>query len=431
MKQNPSSLKFLASLGIILIIFQDGFENGFTPWSGQSASSGNTLTTVTDSHSGSYAMKSVIKDCTYAYVYKTFASSQQVNLRIWVKVSARPPWAGIELAMIATNNWGTDGHYVSVTYNAGGKGFALETHGADSPAWTVQYTNEAISLNTWYCLELEASSGSSATQKLYVNGVLKLSKTRNTGSKPYPNRIRTGQHSQAWNGVMTVIIDDVVVSSSYIGTGASPPTPSPPTWSNLGHNATDVGAVCKMYTKWNSPNGLKGYIFSWNGTGSWTNSTWTAWSGSPMTAWSNVTKTLPLTEEVAVGYCFYANETNGGWNRTSIGSLVTTKPPSYESTILTLNFDPQPSSQLPPYRYRVYGSLTLASNATGVSGARLRFFIGYNPDYAYLTTVVTRSDGSYEFYWSTVATGEYSIKGVYQSDRALVLGTSVEKTATW
>jgi hypothetical protein len=257
------------------------------------------------------------------------------------------------------------------------------------------------------------------------------------GTTPQTRTISTGTYTVSWGAVQgyaTPQPQTVTVSlnatTSVVGIYQLIP-PSPPSRSSLGYNSTNVGSPCKMYAKWSDPNGLKGYIFSWNGTGSWTNSTWTAWSGSPTTAWSNITATLPATKGIVVGYRFYANETYGSWNKTMIDSFVTTKPQTWENTVLTMNFDPQPSSDLPPYRYRIYGSLTFQSNSTGISSARLRFYIGLDPDYAFLTNIVTRADGSYEFYWIKVVTGEYSIKGVYQSDRDWALGTSVERTATW
>jgi len=497
------ALLLIVALGVIagvtvvigsVPIFQDGFENGLSPWTGQSGTVSVQSSIV---HHGAQALYA--SGSSDSYVYKSLSSLSSVNVRVWVRAATLP----------SLNYYG---HDVIQIYSGTTLLASVQIYKeSSSVGWRILYWDGkvkypgrvgSVSSNTWYCLEANVQVGSPGSVTLWVGGsqLAKYSASNNGlsitsvrvgamvgypsynkatysdcvvvgtayigtscdaqpqgtlsvdstpvkgqcfvngtswGTTPQTRTVSIGKYTVSWGAVqgyvtpqpqtVTVSLD---ATTSVVGI-YEPVPPSPPSWSNLGHNSTNVGSPCKMYAKWSDPDGLKGYIFSWNGTGSWTNSTWTKWSGSPTQAWSNVTMVLPNVNGVRVGYRFYANETYGSWNKTTIDSFVTTKPQTWENTVLTLNFDPQPSSDLPPYRYRVYGSLTFQSNSTGISSARLRFYIGLNPDYAFLTTVVTRADGSYEFYWIKVVTGEYSVKGVYQSDRDWALGTSVEKTALW
>jgi hypothetical protein len=256
------------------------------------------------------------------------------------------------------------------------------------------------------------------------------------GTTPQTRTISIGKYTVSWGAVqgyttpqpqtVTVSLD---ATTSVVGV-YEPVPPSPPSWSNLGHNSTNVGSSCKMYAKWSDSDGLSGYIFSWNGTGSWTNSTWTKWSGSPTQAWSNVTMVLPNVNGVRVGYRFYANETYRGWGATSIGSLTTTEPQSWQETRLTLDYTPKPPYQSAPSWVRVFGTLTFQGNETGIGGARLRVYLGSGTEFKLITTTVTGADGSWSFYWNPAATGTPTIRVVYRSDRYLVLGTSTEKVMT-
>ena len=224
----------------------------------------------------------------------------------------------------------------------------------------------------------------------------------------------------------------------------SAPTPSPPTWSNLGHNSTDIGSVCKFYAKWTDPDGLKGYIFSWNGTGSWTNSTWTPFSG--IMAWSNATRVLPSTNGMKIGHRFYANETNKGWNSTSVDVFITTKPQGWEETVLTLTFPDAANSTSPPPEgatVLVKGTLSYSSNGTRISGAWLKVYVGFGDEFslAGMARTDTVKAGEYTFsLTSPIRRGasditsvqvKWSIRVMYMSDRPWTLGSSVQRTVTW
>lgn len=95
-----------------------------------------------------------------------------------------------------------------------------------------------------------------------------------------------------------------------------------PQYDTMNYNSTIMNTSCDFKIHAVDVDGLSGAIFSWNGTGSWTNSSWVS-LGSQTDAWSIGTKTLPNTVKTVVGYMFYINDTGDKWTATSILSLTT------------------------------------------------------------------------------------------------------------
>ena len=99
----------------------------------------------------------------------------------------------------------------------------------------------------------------------------------------------------------------------------------PPTYSNIGTNTTLAGNPAKFHVFWQHEDGLSGYIYGTNNTGTWQNESWTdPWSGEPTEGWSNVTKTLNSTVGVTVEFQFWCNNTNAVWGTTGTKFLTTT-----------------------------------------------------------------------------------------------------------
>ncbi|MBU0497915.1 MAG: DUF2341 domain-containing protein, partial [Candidatus Thermoplasmatota archaeon] len=93
----------------------------------------------------------------------------------------------------------------------------------------------------------------------------------------------------------------------------------PPGYSNIDHSFPSVGGSCTFSVYWQDPDGLDACIFSTNVSGSWQNETV---SVSGTGSWANVTKTLPSSESVVVGYRWYCNDTNGVWSDTGVHCLT-------------------------------------------------------------------------------------------------------------
>lgn len=90
----------------------------------------------------------------------------------------------------------------------------------------------------------------------------------------------------------------------------------------VGTNNTLAGNTTKFHTLWQNAEGLSGFIFGTNNTGTWQNETWTLWTGTPTMGWSNYTDTLNSTVGVRVEFTFWCNDTNDEW--ASIGTRFLT-----------------------------------------------------------------------------------------------------------
>jgi len=154
-----------------------------------------------------------------------------------------------------------------------------------------------------------ATSGTSTT-KIWV------------GTRGQPSDV-VGESSWSYDSETKIItitrIHDVATYEISVVWGGGDSTP--PTYSNIAHNTTVENQVCQFSSYWDDNIALSKFIFSWNGTGSWTNNSAVSFSGTP--AWANVTKTLPAAG-TKVGYRWYANDTSNNWAVTSIYVLITT-----------------------------------------------------------------------------------------------------------
>jgi hypothetical protein len=124
-----------------------------------------------------------------------------------------------------------------------------------------------------------------------------------------------------WNSTSSVSIVKFTFSSGVEITENFASDTTPPTYDNVAHNTTIATTVAKFSCRWQDNVGLFGFIFAWNGTGSWTNNTWTALSGNP--SWANATKTLPVSG-TKVSYRWYAQDSSNNWAATGIYTLTTT-----------------------------------------------------------------------------------------------------------
>jgi len=330
---------------------------------------------------------------------------------MWILAKGPPPWA--------TRTPTGDHLGVGIAVKNGVTQLHIRRYHPKQVYYDVPYPFER---NKWYLIEISVRRAVDGWYKAWVNEKLVFNEQLDTSMAPElgaASLITSALSYQSYPAFTW--FDECIASNNYIGVGGPLP-PSPPSWSNLGHNSTYVGTPCKFSALWRDSDGLSGYIFSWNGTGTWTNSTFVRWSGSPTSAWSNVTMVLPITKGVVVGYRFYANETYKGWNVTRVGSLVTEKPQGWEETRLTMSLAPITGTDW----YTVSGSLTFTVNGTGISGARLRVYVGYDTEFNLITTVITNLGGQYSFRWQPSATGEVILRIVYVSDRSWILGTRTE-----
>lgn len=99
-----------------------------------------------------------------------------------------------------------------------------------------------------------------------------------------------------------------------------------PRYSEIGYSPTTVDASCTFSVLGLDGDGLSGYIFRTNVTGSWVNDAWLPFSGSPpiLEKLATAVKTLPSESGVTVSFLWYINDTDN--------KLVTTSTYSFQTT---------------------------------------------------------------------------------------------------
>lgn len=106
-----------------------------------------------------------------------------------------------------------------------------------------------------------------------------------------------------------------VVTGNFLTLPSSYPTPS-----QIGANGTAANTVVRFSALWSDSLNLSYYVFSTNASGSWANATY-AFNGS----YSNHSFTLP-SSAVTVAWLFYANNSQGGMNKTAQQNLTVVVP---------------------------------------------------------------------------------------------------------
>jgi hypothetical protein len=312
-------------------IFSDGFESGdFSAWTG---TAGTLEVQSSITHHGTYAAR--FYGASADYVYKIFTAGSPRYIRIYVRFqSLLTGGAGSWNSIISS--FPAPQVFVRTYNDAGTIKFALV--GADT---SIHITDVAISLNTWYCIELRVTQGLGS--ELWINGVSKA--TDSSTSAPSVSRFYVGY----WDKSETLVnfIDCVVVADTYIGPEGDT---TPPTYSNVGTNTTQAGQPCQFSVLWNDNVNVSMVFISHNSTGAWQyNITVTlVWINSTA-AWANYTLTLNQTEGQIVGWYQISNDTSNNRNTSMPIQTLTVTP-------LTFSFSEtiRPSATLNQWQEHIY-----------------------------------------------------------------------------
>ncbi len=103
-----------------------------------------------------------------------------------------------------------------------------------------------------------------------------------------------------------------------------------PSYYNITYSTTLANAASAFMVQWQGINGLSGYIFSSNSTGSWLNYTYATLTNNPDFAITLLS--LPATVGAIVGFRWFANDTDGNWGDTGIQALTVTALPNTSSS---------------------------------------------------------------------------------------------------
>ncbi len=105
--------------------------------------------------------------------------------------------------------------------------------------------------------------------------------------------------------------EDISVTKDVDVLITSPVQNEPPSYSTSNINTTVAGSVAMFSLEWSDDDGLSGYIFSSNISGTWENDSWV-----PLTdesGWIDVIKILNSSIGSVVGWKIYANDTDNEW----------------------------------------------------------------------------------------------------------------------
>lgn len=214
-------------------LFNDHFENDFTPWTGNT--SGTSIVT-SPVHHGSKAMQAASGSWVERYAYKNYDTGYTtIYARIYVRFESDPSaWTSIYFLKLRDK----DGSEFARV------GLEVGSPPADYRRWRLQYYDGGseyavlsdwltIATATWHCLEMKVVRATSGEYRVYFNDteVITVTGKDNTAQGTDIDQIRVGiVHSTASSSFGNVHVECVVVADAYIGEEAAGATYTK-TWS--------------------------------------------------------------------------------------------------------------------------------------------------------------------------------------------------------
>jgi len=345
-------------------LFSDGFENGLTPWTGQSETVSVQSSIV---HHGAQALYA--SGSSDSYVYKSLSSLSSVNVRVWVRTATLP----------SLNYYG---HDVIQIYSGTTLLASVQIYKESSVGWRVLYWDGkvkypgkvgSVSSNTWYCVEVSVQVGSPGSVALWVGGSqLATYSASNNGLSITSVRVGAMVGYPSYN--KATYSDCVVIDNKYIGTSCEPAPPQKK--GTLRVESTPVSGSCYVngslwgITPQSKEVNIGHYTVSWGDVSGYA-------TPSPQTAIVEESKTTTVT-----------------------GIYVEIPPPQLRASISPTSANIQVGSSVtftltasggaPPYTYQWFLNSTLVSNAVGTSYT----FVAASPGKSTIFANVYDSSGS-------------------------------------
>ena len=203
-------------------IFDDGFESGdFTEWDGTPVVSTGEVgsITTTSPNSGTYAYNATGNGSgTYEYVRLNLTLTDATNVlysRAYFNFTTSLTEG--DYYIMDQRVGSTDLLRVYIQGASGAKSWKLQYKSGTTTYWTT--ANGSVSLNTWYCVEIASVvDATSGTYKLWIDGVLTISLTaKNSAAYGNIDNVRLGMTSKNLATAATVTVDDVELSTLYVG----------------------------------------------------------------------------------------------------------------------------------------------------------------------------------------------------------------------
>ncbi len=242
-----------------MILFQDSFETGFTPWTASGTNSPNALAEVIAAAGyggaigGHFKVALTGSGTDRAFAYKDFAptttnivSGQCVLQVLGVGSSVINEYFRLDNPLAAVST-----QIVNLVCNLGV--WQLEMRMRNGTLSRVNLASQ-LAINTPYLVELQAAvEGADVVGRCYINEALQASIVDSTVGTTYlPTRVQP----RAKGTNADVYVDSVQVADAYIGAGSPPPTPVPtsivlapvgPTTLQVGQAATCAATVRDQY----------------------------------------------------------------------------------------------------------------------------------------------------------------------------------------
>lgn len=243
------------------VIFQEGFESGnFNAWSGNYRYSGTASVQSSVIHHGSYAAKFALGTSTEATIeyYKTLATTYStLYLRHYFRLeNSIPNNNGILYInfMESTSDWVAG----AAVYNSGGTlkwRIRYYDHDIGWFTWSA-LSSSSVSLNTWYCVEIKVTVGTSGEMRLYIDGSEVLSVTNVNLGTAKLRRVYIRATKEDWSTSQTLNAyhDCVVVSDTYIGPEEQPTISLKS--SERYNRSSNLGTITFADTEHSLPDGL-------------------------------------------------------------------------------------------------------------------------------------------------------------------------------
>jgi hypothetical protein len=202
-------------------LFSDGFEGGALPgaWTATVTSSSNSLSLDTTlKHSGTASLKAVMTrgSAGNAYVSKTITGQTALDVRGYYFLSSPANWGSVQLISLYAQ--GQFIAWVSYYFDP-----STPTLTVSNGANGVTYNCTRVpSLNAWHSLELQYALSTTATGSLtlWLDGIQVCGATA-VQTEPFAgltiDQVVTGVDTADNSVGLTVNVDDVVVSKTYIG----------------------------------------------------------------------------------------------------------------------------------------------------------------------------------------------------------------------
>ncbi len=202
------------------VLFSDGFESGSLPgnWNSTTISSGNSMTLDSSLvHSGAASLKAVVVKGSSgnAYISKIISGQTTLDVRGYYYLSNPVNWGAVQVmslyAQLNFIGW--------VSYNVDPTSPTLTVYNGANNSF---YNCTVPSLNAWHSMELQyvLSTTTTGSFTLWLDGVQACGATAiktSPASGLTVDQVEVGSDSADNTVGLTVHVDDVVISKSYIG----------------------------------------------------------------------------------------------------------------------------------------------------------------------------------------------------------------------